>query len=186
MPPETMSTGMMSSPAVWCAGICMCPLMNMNMIGAMVLMPSFHPGEGKATADSITAGRTMVKGSPEPASTCSPRLLVYVYVLVQPQNFARSMPTRSPSADSHFSRTFFTSAAKIAPVVGSFFASRLAFASRSYCATRLASSACFVTLAASASPSEISRCGSHGASGMSLKYGKGSSLGSTSSTRPVR
>jgi hypothetical protein len=27
-------------------GICMCPFMNMYMMGAIVLMPSFHPGKG--------------------------------------------------------------------------------------------------------------------------------------------
>jgi hypothetical protein len=39
-------------------------------------MPSFHPGKGNSTLDSTTAGRTMVKGTPLAASTCSPMLLV--------------------------------------------------------------------------------------------------------------
>jgi hypothetical protein len=48
------------------------------MIGALVLMPSFQPANGYVSADSITAGRTMVKGTPELASTCSPMDFVYV------------------------------------------------------------------------------------------------------------
>jgi hypothetical protein len=59
---------------------------------------------------SMTAGRTMVKASPEAARICSPRLLVYVYVLAQPQYFARAVPSRPVSSEMYRSRTFFTSA----------------------------------------------------------------------------
>jgi hypothetical protein len=64
MPPDTMSTGITSSEVRVLAGICMCPFMNMNMTGAMVLMPSFHPGEGKAMDDSITVGAHDGEGQP--------------------------------------------------------------------------------------------------------------------------
>ncbi len=41
-------------------------------------MPSFQPGNGNSADDSTTAGRTIVNGTPEAASTCSPMLFVYV------------------------------------------------------------------------------------------------------------
>ena len=60
------------------------------MSGALVLTPSFQPAIGNATHDSTIAGRTMVNGKPDLATICSPMLFVYVYVLGQPQNRARS------------------------------------------------------------------------------------------------
>jgi hypothetical protein len=51
----------------------------MRMIGAVVVNPSFHPGNGYAIADSMMLGRTIARTSPASAATsCSPRLFVYV------------------------------------------------------------------------------------------------------------
>jgi hypothetical protein len=41
-------------------------------------MPSFHPANGYALDDSMTAGRTMVNLRPDDATICSPIALVYV------------------------------------------------------------------------------------------------------------
>jgi hypothetical protein len=50
----------------------------MKISGALVLMPSFQPGNGNDRVDSTTAGRTIAKSSPEDAAICSPMALVYV------------------------------------------------------------------------------------------------------------
>jgi hypothetical protein len=48
----------------------------MKISGALVLMPSFQPGNGKLFVDSTTAGRTIVNASSEPATICSPMAFV--------------------------------------------------------------------------------------------------------------
>ena len=89
-----MSTGMTSSAVSSPAGIDWWPFSTRYTSGAVVLKPSFQPGNGNFTELSTTAGRTIVATTSWSARmTCSPRLLVYVYVLVQPQCSARSMPS---------------------------------------------------------------------------------------------
>jgi len=72
--------------SLWPAGYARCPFKAMKMSGALVVNPSFQPGNGKRIALPTMAGRTMAYLQPLVAMACSPSAFVYVYVLGQPHD----------------------------------------------------------------------------------------------------
>jgi hypothetical protein len=54
------------------------PRSPMKASGALVVNPSFQPGNGKRSALSTMEGRTRAWGTPLPTMACSPSDFVYV------------------------------------------------------------------------------------------------------------